>query len=277
MAHYVLFVPGEHGYNANDLLASLGLGDLADNIVGVAASNAHVAGQDGKLLRWDDSVRPERNASEGVDDKLWWWDFQKRYAIGWQEDAPTRPEDLQRNRRDTNDPMLTSFPVALQDGQVWFVPIARKLPRQWSQCPDTGQPTLSPKPPFAWYWDGITSMLARIQSGDIEPDNPPADCFDMAIRALSLNYRICREVVYALGLFDEADALKVIGAATEFSMEFTARLQWEVRAKNPIIDQKKNGVTPLDDRYLEHVAWKNGRNPGYAPALLDFMLEDCNG
>lgn len=243
--HYVIFIPNAEGYSAADQLESVGLSKLVDKYVGPASENCALGEQDGRLIRFDDVSRPERNATPGVDDKTWWWDHQRRYAIGWLAEAPPCPNDLQRNERYTDDPLLTSFPCRLQDEQVWLVPIARQLPRQWSQCPETGMPTLAPKPAFAWYWDAIQATLGLITSGTMTPDNVTVDCFNLAIRALAMNYRICPEVVYALGLFDEADAAKVIAGACELSVEFESRLQWGVRASNPLLDQKKTDARQL--------------------------------
>lgn len=276
--HYVIFIPAATGYNAADQLESVGLGSLVDKYVGPASENCTLGEQEGRLIRFDDVSRPEHNATPGVDDKTWWWDHKRRYAIGYVAESPPCPEDLQRTHRFVDDPLLTSFPCRLQGEQIWLVPIARQVPREWSQCPETGMPTLAAKPAFAWYFDEARELLSQISGGQIVPDAMPAYCFDFAIRALALNYRICPEVAHAIHLFDQADAGRVIGAACEFSVEFEATLQWGVRASNPILDQKKNGQPSLDDRYLIHQRWKNGLSPSYAPALLDYLLlESSNG
>lgn len=236
--HYVLFAPGSHGYDAGAVLRSLGLDALIDTFVIVGAADATVNDEPGKLIRWDDPSRPERNATPGVEDKTWWWDRERRFAIGWCDESPPTPDDLQRNAQYTDAPLLTSYPCRLSDGNIWLVPIARLVPRQWSQGPN-GEPVLAPRGEYAWYFDAVRDVLAQCESGDINPDEPPAKCFLLAVRALGMAYRICPEVCYATGLFAPHHALTVLAAAAEHSLEFEARLQYEVRATNPILTQKK--------------------------------------
>lgn len=245
--HFVLFVPGEHGFDANALLASLGLSALIDPIIGasVCGTEYEVGGETGKMIRWDDPMRTDRNATAGVEDKTWWWDYQRRFAIGWLADAPPTPEDLQRMQHTNDCPMLTSYPCRLADGRVWLVPIARHLPRQWAQCRETGRPILEATPQFAWYWEEITDAFGRIESQEITLDNQPPELFGLAVRALALNYRLCPEVCYATGLLAQESAAAIIGAACEFSFEFDAQLTWNVRATNSILDQKKTDARSL--------------------------------
>lgn len=239
--HYVIFIPDAEGYDAAGQLADVGLGKLVDKYVGPASENCTLGEHDGRLIRFDDVSRPDRNATPGVDDKTWWWDHKRTYAIGWLAEAPPCPNDLQRNERYTDDPLLTSFRCTLQDEQIWLVPVARQLPQDWMQCPETGRPILGPKHQYAWYFDEVRDMVARMASGEITPETVPVECFDLAIKALATNYRICPEVVFALRLFDRADAAKVVMAAAEFSVEFKAHTHWEVRMDNPILTQKKTG------------------------------------
>lgn len=243
--HYVVFVPGQHGYSAAQILESVGLGPLVDSSINCGAEVANLDGLDGKLVRWDDSTRPQRNATSGVDDKVWWWDSQRRFAIGWHPDAPPTPDDLQRNTQYTDAPLLTSFPCMLADGNVWLVPIARLVPRQWSQSPD-GTPCLAPQSAYAWYFDAVREFMLSCETGEVNPDEPAADCFLLAVRALGMAYRICPEICYATGLFEPQHALTVLAAAAEHSLEFNARLEYDVRASNPILTQKKTaGLTSM--------------------------------
>lgn len=242
--HYVIFIPNATGYSAQDQLAAVGLDTLCDTFVGPTSENAELGGVAGRLIRWDDHTRQGRNATPGVSDKTWWWDYQRRYAIGHVAEAPPTPDDLKRNDRYNDSPYLTSFPCTLKDEQVWLVPIARQLPSQWIQCPETGRPVIATVPRFAWYFDQMLAAVQAIGSGEATPENTPADYFELAVKALTLNYRICPEIVYALGLFGAEHAASVIGAACELSIEFNATTHWTVRADNPILAQKKTEQLP---------------------------------
>lgn len=264
--HFVIFIPGADGYDACAHLRGVGLDSLIDDCLGPATQDATLAGQPGRLIVWRDDVRTDHNAREGVEGKEWWWDCQRRFAIGWDE-LPT-PDDLLRVPRYTVEPMMTSFPVTLGE-HVWQVPLARLLPRKWSQGAD-GRPVLETAKPFAWYFDAVAAMVQRIAGGEFSPDEPPADCFELAVRALALNYRLCPEVVYAMELIAAADAPKIIAAAAEHSLEFEATVHYDVRARTPLADPQNQTVA--NERFRQHAGFRDGRDPDYAPTFADVAL-----
>ena len=236
MGHFVVFLKDAGGLNAEKLLKERGLGSLFDLVMSPSVADADLDGK-GKLITWRDDVRPERNGADGVEGKEWWHGLHG-VSIGWDADNPPTPECLMRNGRRADEPQISSFPVTLEDGNTWLVPIARLLPQAWTQGPD-GMPMLAPKSAFAWYWEQTTAMVRRIASGEFAPDNPPQECFELAVRALAMNYRICPEVIYATGLLAAGDAVKIIAAACEHSLDYTVSVNYAVRAQNELLDQKK--------------------------------------
>jgi len=237
MAHYVVFLEHAEGYDAPGLLRKHGLGMLVDEVLGPSAADAELDGVKGKLITWHDDARPERNARDGVDGKAWWGGLHG-VRIGWDADNPPTPDDLMRNGRRHDAPQISSFPANLEDGNAWLVPIARQLPQRWTQN-DDGMPLLAPKSKFAWYWDEVTGMIERIRKGEFAHDRPPTACFELAVKCLALNYRICPEVIYATELLAAGDAVKVIAAACEISLDFTATVEYSVIAHSELVDQKK--------------------------------------
>lgn len=231
MAHFVVHIKDATGYSAADQLGKAGLGSLVDDVLGPATEEAEVDGVPGRLIRWDDPFRTERNAAPGVEGKQWWTDIHGN-SIGWDADNPPTPIDLLRHRMYDNSPQLDSFPADLDDGNTWLVPLARRLPDAWTQDRD-GRPRLAPKRQFAWYWDEVTQFIARMAAGEFAPDDPPEDAFWLAVRALSMNYRICPEVVYATGLLAACDPIKIIAAAGEHSLDYTMEIKYHVQKKTP--------------------------------------------
>lgn len=240
--HYVVYIPAATGYDARGLLAAAGIGGLYDTALGVDVSDCD-AGPDGGrgvLLRWEDRLNAERNATGRIDDKTWWQDQPaNRFWIGWHADAAPTPTDLQRNAALSDDPTLSSFPVALEDGRRWWVPIARDLPKRYVQDPDTGQQRLAPKTPFQQFWDDTIAMRERYTRGQLNRDMQIDGLFEYAVAALALNYRLTAEVVLALGLFDQSDPIKVLAAAIEISTRFKVTNVVEEYLSNPLIEKKK--------------------------------------
>lgn len=235
MAHYVVFLEHAEGLNAAKLLRDRGLGMLVDEVLGPSAADAELDGVKGKLITWHDDARPERNSRDGVDGKAWWGGLHG-VQIGWDADNPPTPDDLMRNGRRHDAPQISSFPANLEDGNAWLVPIARLLPQKWTQSED-GTPMLAPKAAFAWYWDEMQAMARSF--GSFAPDDPPPECFELAVKALAMNYRICPEVIYATELLAAGDAPKIIAAACERSLDYTVSVNYSMRAHNETLDQKK--------------------------------------
>lgn len=229
--HYAIFIPRAEGYAPDKMLASVGLESLHDSFCCAGIADHELDEQSGKLLTWGCVPIPER----------WWWDGAKRFAVGF--DRVPSPDDLLRCGAGNKTP-ADSFPVVLQDDQEWYVPIARRLPQQWSQGPD-GRPTLATKPAFAWYWDGFVDALDRFENRGFAPDSPPADLFEFAVRALAMNYRICPEVVYATGLMGPTDVMKIIAAMGEHSHEFAVEHVYTVKSENALVTQKKTAKRRL--------------------------------
>ena len=240
--HFVLYIPGGTGYDAEAHLAKVGLSSLHDSAIGALVSDVDEGpdGGRGVLLRWEHGLHSERNASHRTDDKTWWQDKHKnRFWIGWHAEAPPQPIDLQRNRSLEHNPELNSFPVRLEDGNTWWVPVARDLPKRYDQDPETGQQRLAEKTPFQKFWDATLDMRDRYRNGSLDRDFQLDGAFEFAVQALALNYRICAEVIYALGLFDQRDPLQIIMAAVEQSLTFERVVTVHERRGNLILEKKK--------------------------------------
>jgi hypothetical protein len=248
--HYVLYIPDGLGYQAHDLLASAGLAALYDRAVDVLVSDVEdgpdktpESGGRGKLVRWHDKQHDDRNATPAIADKQWVKsEPDGRFWLGWHADHPPQPVDLQRNAALNDDPSLSSFPVVLNDGRRWWVPVARDLPKCYVQDPLTGQQMLAPQTPFRKFWDATLAMGQAWKDCETFDVELPG-LFDYAVDALALNYRLCREIVLLLRLFAANDPIDVLSAAVEKSSFFERRVTIVEHAGNLLLEKKKRAAS----------------------------------
>lgn len=132
--------------------------------------------------------------------------------VGWQPDAPPRPEDLERRVT------IPGHHVQLADGREWLVPVARRvtgasgLPRamRWDGVDwSTGEVL----PAYAGLWGAACSLWDRLLNVDAQGDHVTVnvEC-DAAAAALAVNYRLGPAEISALGLFTTQAQQQVIGA-----------------------------------------------------------------
>jgi|GEM_PF-3992335 len=122
-----------------------------------------------------------------------------RYWVGVSRAAPPRPQDLARAT------LLGTYSAELGDGNRWTVPTARAWPEgtplpKTRAVDDQGEIARRPKPEY----DAL--RLAADEVWDAAEHGTPVDDvreWEIAVTALSTNYRVSHTEVDLLGLLDE--------------------------------------------------------------------------
>lgn len=234
MAGYLLYFPGEQG-GSLELLQRAGLDELAsgDNVPtpefrpvlqggpdSIAGGGGH-----GLIMTWFHPQQPERQPRAGYFPKTQVWracaaDAGRGLAAGrfWMgyessaENSPPTPEDLARPKQ------YEGIAVPLDDGNLWTVPVARHLPHE-NRLGADGLWERQVSEPFRAYFDQAVNFagLAYDTLRGVPRRETIKDAIQLAVRGLSLNYLVNRDLVDFLGLLRSDEALfRVCGAAWEF-------------------------------------------------------------
>lgn len=139
-----------------------------------------------------------------------------RLHVGWDPGDPPGPRDLARRKQ------LQGHAVELADGNRWLVPVARHpggdspLPRRlawsgegWAQ----GEVIESRRA----LWEGACRAWENL-TGDVREDGVMlvSDGAELAVMALSANYRVSQAEVSALGLLDTETSAEVLKALVDW-------------------------------------------------------------
>lgn len=132
----------------------------------------------------------------------------KSYWIGWEKDAPPKPEGLARRTRFAGQDLKLN-------GEVWHVPIARLLPRVFG-VDQEGHLSQIVAERYrevygeAWRWCQL--RLGLLEDGNIDD----GDLFRLAARILGLNYRVGVAEIAALGLLDGYSLQRVLDVYSDW-------------------------------------------------------------
>ena len=133
-----------------------------------------------------------------------------RFWLGRPREDRLTPADLARPK------LQLGADVVLADGHVWHVPIARQLP-QLLGLNDAGEWTGVVVPQYRAFYDAAWAALdwlAPDETGVCRVDAQQGA--DFAAAALSINYRINRDVASFLGLLTSESIFEVSRAVIEF-------------------------------------------------------------
>lgn len=196
--HFLIYVPG--GRDVGDL-AAVGLSDLAANAFPRNVDRLRGPdGGNGVIFGW-----PVNGAlcplSFQPDEQTWipavaFGGLEAgRYMVGFWNDRRPTPGELQRPR------FIAGNLVALGDGNEWSVPNCSQIPHAWA-ADDDGVWRLKVKAEFrsiverAKAWETVFRTSSGVPAGD---------ALEFALQALSINYRMTREVATFLELFTNGD------------------------------------------------------------------------
>lgn len=223
MAGFLIYIPGARGA-APEHLAKVGLADLAGDAA-PACKDVLERGPDGGrgvVCWWDDPAHPDRTPRGGVFLDAQRWAPAKafpekslaagRFWLGCEKKEKPRPADLERRQ------LQPGADVRLADGQLWHVPIAWQLP-QLLGLADDGRVASRPVAKYRGFWDAAWRAMDWFRpnsAGKCSIDFEPG--YDFCCQALSINYRVNRDVADFLGLIDTDALFAIPKAVVELEM-----------------------------------------------------------
>jgi len=220
MTQFVYFVPGDGGA-APALLAAIGLGH-----VGPAASGRIDKGPEAKpgtLVRSTAGGATGRLAFNDL--LLWRPEPERRWWLGFDEQAPPGPDDLIRASGTT-----PGLPVVLGDGREWECPTARdgdgtcRLPMRIgldAEGKDTFDVIAARAALWAMAGEAWEHAMAEAVAAGEGAETPAggmtiAKAVEIAAECLATNYRVGVTEVKALGLLTTRNARDVLAALIDW-------------------------------------------------------------
>lgn len=208
MAHPLVFIPHEHVSSpiTEQALHGVGLSGWsgADSI-----NTQGPTGKAGRLHAW--RRRPTDRLHYNAAEQRWVPALPSgdlpggRYWLGFWNDSPPTPGDLQR------DYAWPGSAVTLGDGSDWMVPTPVDLPFDL-KFRDDGSLAFVLQRQFHAYGVEVIQWRQKIANRTIV-DATAKDLIEFAIRALSLNYRLTPEIVAAFDLLNTKAAKEVFFGA----------------------------------------------------------------
>ena len=183
-----------------------------------------------------------------------------RFWLGRDRGVTVAPETIER------DLLQSSEAVTLEDGQLWKMPIARRLPKQCQIDAETGEDFVDVADEHREYWR-LSQEFYRLSieyCGSAPGDEPRevelsiSDARRLVMHGLQINYLVNRDVLDWLGLARHEERLFYAAGAVIRAGRDSRR-----HARH----RKKKRPTP---RYLTALAWSRGLLPDYAPSMFDF-------
>jgi len=210
--HYLIFLPNANDATAPAQLEAVG---LSDHVAGAEflVSDEGPDSQAGVLCAW-------RKPGDGCDlcyapDRQTWvpavtdGDLASgRYWVGFSNDAPPTPSELQR-------PYPYRGVTKTLGGQTWRIPEPKELPHDVIMS-DDGSVRFELQRRFYDYglqaadW---SEKIAAVYDEQNEQGLDYSEIWKFVVQALRLNYRITAEVVNHLRLFDQDNILRTLFAA----------------------------------------------------------------
>lgn len=209
MQTLLIYLPGKQGAS-RELLEDAALGELLDS--GSAPSCMSIDppkgpdGCGGVVAFWGQGL-------PAIDDYVFEpgkGSNRQKFWLGKPKGAKLAPAELAREK------MMIGAEVLLADSQAWLVPIARQLPELLG-LGDDGRWSGVVLPQYREFYDAAWRALEWLTPGEDGLCKADAQiAADFACRALSINYRVNRDVASFLGLLTSDTVFEVARAAVEF-------------------------------------------------------------
>ena len=213
MAGFLYFIP-RNRQPTREYLAAIGFPFAACAAVPGAGTDQGPDGTAGAIFTLGPPEHPTgKEPVLGKGEKEWLPAYDEQVWLGWCKDDPPHPLDLQR--RST----LAGHNMTLTDGHAWIVPTIRTMDGRpavesvLTLGPDGQCRFDRPAPAYAGLWAMIHRIWQQAQ-GQLPP--PTAEeCFECVASAMALNYRVSKWELAALGVFTDANLLRVFGAIAD--------------------------------------------------------------
>lgn len=216
MSHYLVYVPNQHvqaAQKCDPIQHPLEYVGLPDHVAGAFALQTGEGPdkQGGQLYAWVAGTARHR-LHYNADEQDWIPAVPhhdqpaQRYWVGFWKDSPVTPADIQRPR------MLPGVELDLgPDSHHWRVPTDQSVPVEAAFGP-SGEWMSKVQPEFADYCAEVITWQNTLERGTRQFILD--DVYEFAVRVLSINYRITREVAQGLRVLREDDVTAVLMVAT---------------------------------------------------------------
>lgn len=202
---FVFLPAGDHPTDLRAALRRVGLETLHDDGLSLERCEVLANGPDGgsgTVIGWG---RPNTLTAYRKDSQEWHrcapcGDLAGGRAwIGWDKSDPPTPENLARKVQ------LSGERIKLADGREWLIPIARQLPKIMGLDPESGRVASVVAPQYRAFLEEAWATLATFvdREGKIYIEYEPG--FAAAVRVLSMNYRMTRDLAAVLGMIGDSD------------------------------------------------------------------------
>lgn len=211
MAAYLIFVEGVKRSDTEGLIKELGLEKIERG--GSALMWSQVmegpGGQAGLIGGWmQNSLQPAYKPNV----QKWCKAPGGKFWVGTWDEWPVQPDDLLRN-----DTAGRAYPIKLEDGNDWMIPVARWLPHRWGMD-DSGKCCRVPAPGYAEFCLEAEKLYQRfVEAAQIDGPMLIETEWDYVCDALAMNYRIAPAIVSVLGLVGDDSGPMILAATIEWS------------------------------------------------------------
>lgn len=215
MAGFLYFLPGDADRFSRQRLADAGLLGLV-RVEGLTERGVRSGGPDGGSGM---VIVPRPELAEGLAAtpgyfpaaQIWEQSPDGKYWVGYEREQPPRPLDLGRAE------VVDGHAVTLGDGNEWLIPVGRlamggtRFEKRLRLGP-AGEWVSEVLPAYHELVEQAERIHAFLLAGDGEASMDDAEAIDLAVRLLTLNYRIGRLEASALGLLTTRCVGKVLEA-----------------------------------------------------------------
>lgn len=219
--HFQIFIPDDSPLNLSPgpdqsspeaILARAGLADLAENASMSSLMTGPKIGEEqlgsGKLFGWD-------RFSKGYYGENAEWipavpvrDLPaRRYWIGIHKSSPPTPEELKK----ANGLKLCN-PVTDDSGNVWQIPVARRLPRVFG-VDSAGEVVSEVKGKYHEYWEAAFGFFEMFLGNKVSFQN--GDYWRFAVAAFGWNYRVTSELLTHMKVISDETLDSIVEAACD--------------------------------------------------------------
>jgi len=213
-----LFGTAQNGKLSREVLAKRGIADVFSDVKGPKFGDCEVAecksgpgGLSGVILAY---TRPDGKAPAAHYDARGWTWTQCRDNLWIGTDGNTTAEDLQRPRG------YDGYSVPLADMGDFLIPVIRRddgsteLPRvmAWS---DAGEFSETIREKYRSFWEETAAVLTWLVEGSTKEQIDTGKAAQLAIRALTINYRFGMLEQRVLQIVDTENYLSIIGMTVD--------------------------------------------------------------
>jgi hypothetical protein len=185
-----------------------------DKIVPVETPGRGPDNKSGVILSYQRPDNQTARRMEFKESEQEWTRVDDGLYIGIDPSDPPTPDDLARRVQ------YSGYRVPLAGGE-WLIPVIRRpddstlLPRDW-KWDATGRDVQPIKPAYKAFWEETAEVLEWFIAEELPESATGVRALELAVRALSLNYRFGRNEQNILGVIDPDNYMTILGVTVDF-------------------------------------------------------------